>query len=63
MQGFIILDDYAHCYGEFFTQMGQWLQAGRIRYRESIIDGLEQAPEGLTGLLQGQNVGTLIVRV
>lgn len=63
MQGFIIFDDYAHRYPEFFTQMNQWLQDGRIQFREDIIDGLEQAPEGLIGLLQGQNFGKLIVRV
>ncbi|ANG63860.1 NADP-dependent oxidoreductase [Marinobacterium aestuarii] len=63
MQGFIIFDDYAHRYPEFFTQMNQWLQDGRIQFREDIIDGLEQAPEGLIGLLQGHNFGKLIVRV
>nr|WP_067294220.1 NADP-dependent oxidoreductase [Marinobacterium profundum] len=63
MQGFIIFDDYAHRYPEFFTQMNQWLQDGRIQFREDIIEGLEQAPEGLIGLLQGHNFGKLIVRV
>ena len=36
---------------------------GRIRYREDIVDGLEQAPEAFIGMLEGRNFGKLIVRV
>jgi NADPH-dependent curcumin reductase CurA len=63
MQGFIIFDDYADRYGEFATQMGAWLKEGKIKYREDVVDGLENAPQGLIGLLEGQNFGKLVVRV
>lgn len=63
MQGFIIFDDYGQRYGEFFAQMSDWLKAGRIKFREDIVDGLEQAPEAFIGLLEGRNFGKLIVRV
>jgi NADPH-dependent curcumin reductase len=63
MQGFIIFDDYAPRFDEFFTQMKQWLAEGRIKYREDIVDGLEQAPEAFIGLLAGKNFGKLIVRL
>jgi NADPH-dependent curcumin reductase CurA len=43
--------------------VGGWLREGRIRYREEVIEGLESAPHGLIGLLQGENFGKLIVRV
>jgi len=63
MQGFIIFDDYGHRYGEFYQQMSVWLGEGRIKYREDIVDGLENAPEAFIGLLEGKNFGKLVVRI
>ena len=63
MQGFIIFDDYAPRFSEFFGQMSSWLWEGRIKYREDIVDGLENAPEAFIGLLKGKNFGKLIIRV
>jgi NADPH-dependent curcumin reductase CurA len=63
MQGFIIFDDYGHRYGEFFTQMSEWLANGQIKFKEDIVDGLEKAPQAFIGLLEGKNFGKLIVRV
>jgi len=63
MQGFIIFDDYGHRYGEFIEQMSQWVQAGKIKFREDIVDGLEQAPQAFIGMLNGGNFGKLVVRV
>ena len=63
MQGFIIFDDYGDRYGEFFAQMSDWLKAGQIKFREDIVDGLENAPQALIGLLEGKNFGKLIIRV
>jgi NADPH-dependent curcumin reductase CurA len=62
IQGFIQFD-YAEQRPDFTRDMAQWIREGRVKYREDIIDGLEQAPEGLIGLLQGKNFGKLIVRV
>ncbi|MBS1227908.1 MAG: NADP-dependent oxidoreductase [Proteobacteria bacterium] len=63
MQGFIIFDDYAPRYGEFFEQMSAWVKDGKIKYREDLVDGLENAPQALIGLLEGKNFGKLVVRV
>ena len=63
MQGFIIFDDYGHRYGEFFQQMSEWLAAGKIKFREDMVDGLENAPQAFMGLLEGKNFGKLVVRV
>jgi len=63
MQGFIIFDDYGDRYGEFFAQMSTWLKAGEIKFREDIVDGLENAPQAFIGLLEGRNFGKLIIRV
>lgn len=63
MQGFIIFDDYGHRYAEFVQQMGPWVQEGKIKFREDIVDGLDQAPQAFIGMLTGSNFGKLIVRV
>ena len=63
MQGFIIFDDYADRYGEFANQMSAWVNDGKIRFREDVVDGLENAPQALIGLLEGKNFGKLVVRV
>lgn len=63
MQGFIIFDDYGHRYGEFFAQMSAWLNEGKIKFREDIVDGLENAPQAFRGLLEGKNFGKLVIRV
>jgi len=63
MQGFIIFDDYGHRYPEFAKDMSQWLASGQIKFREDLVDGLENAPQAFIGLLEGKNFGKLIVRV
>ncbi|MFC7418669.1 NADP-dependent oxidoreductase [Iodobacter arcticus] len=63
MQGFIIWDDFGHRYGEFFTAMSQWIKEGKIKYREDVVQGLENAPQAFIGLLEGKNAGKLVVKV
>jgi len=62
VQGFIIFDHY-HRTAAFLEDMRAWLHEGRVRYREQVIEGLENAPRGLMGLLQGENFGKLVVHV
>lgn len=63
VQGFIIFEDYGHRYNEFANDMSQWLNAGKIKYREHLIDGLERAPQAFIGMLDGQNFGKMVIRV
>jgi hypothetical protein len=63
MQGFIITQDYAHRYAEFAKQMGEWFEAGKVKFREDVVEGLENAPQAFIGLLEGKNFGKLVVRV
>jgi len=63
VQGFIIFDDFGHLYPAFAKEMGAWVQSGKIKYREEIIDGLENAPEAFIGLLKGENFGKRVIRV
>ncbi|MDA8139520.1 MAG: NADP-dependent oxidoreductase [Desulfobacteraceae bacterium] len=59
LQGFIVSDHLAH-WPEAFKEIGQWLKEGRIKYRESIAQGIESAPAAFIGLLAGKNFGKLI---
>lgn len=63
IQGFIVFDDYGPRYPEFAKQMSQWLAEGKIKYREHMVDGLENAPQAFIGLLEGKNFGKLVIRV
>ena len=62
-QGFIILDHYAEGFAPFYRDMSAWVAAGKVKLREDIIDGLENAPAALIGLLEGKNFGKVVVRV
>ena len=63
MRGFIIFEDFAPLYPEFAAVMSGWLRAGKIHYREEIVDGLEQAPATFIGMLNGKNFGKCVIRV
>jgi NADPH-dependent curcumin reductase len=63
MEGFIILDHYAERFDAFRRDMGEWVGAGRVKLREDLVDGLENAPAAFIGLLEGRNFGKLVVRV
>jgi NADPH-dependent curcumin reductase len=63
VRGFINYDFAAQHYADFLREVGARIADGSIRYREDIIDGLENAPEAFIGMLDGRNFGKLIVRV
>jgi NADPH-dependent curcumin reductase CurA len=63
IQGFIIFDHYATRHAQFLEQMSAWIAEGKIKFREDIVDGIEQAPQAFIGLLKGKNFGKLVVRV
>jgi hypothetical protein len=63
MQGFIIFDDYAHRYDEFAVDMTTWLNEGKVKYKEQVVDGLENTVEAFAGLLEGKNFGKLVIKV
>ncbi len=62
IQGFIV-SDHAALMGEFATEVGGLLKAGKLRSRETVIDGLDKAPQAFMGLLKGENFGKLVVKV
>jgi len=62
MRGFIV-SDHADRSGEFLREASGWVQAGRLRYREDIVEGLDNAPRAFIGLLRGENFGKRLIRV
>lgn len=63
VKGLIILDYYETHHHAFLRDMGQWVAEGRVRAREHVTEGLENAPDAFMGLLEGRNLGKAIVRV
>ena len=61
-RGFIV-SDFAARHGDFMRDVSAWLGEGRIKYREDVVEGLENAPKGLIGLLRGENFGKVLMRV
>jgi NADPH-dependent curcumin reductase CurA len=62
MEGFIILD-HRDRYREMAHELGGWLMAGRLKHREHIVSGLENAPSALNMLWDGSNHGKLMIEV
>ena len=62
MQGFIILD-YTARYAEALHELTQWVREGLIRYREDILEGIEQAPDSIASLYRGENFGKRLIRI
>jgi NADPH-dependent curcumin reductase len=62
IRGFIV-SDFASQAEAFGRDVSTWLQQGKIKYKEDVVEGLENAPQAFLGLLQGKNFGKLLVRV
>lgn len=62
MEGLIVTDFEAK-WPDAMRRMAAWVRDGRLKYREDIVDGLENAPKAFIGLLEGRNFGKLQVKV
>ncbi|MGI9331860.1 MAG: NADP-dependent oxidoreductase [Gammaproteobacteria bacterium] len=62
MQGFIIFD-HAHREAVFRNDVSAWLKSGELRYREDVVEGLDNAVGAFQGLLEGRNFGKLVVKL
>ena len=59
----LLVTDFAAMHDDFQRDVSGWLKDRRIKYREDIVEGFENAPRALIGLLRGENFGKLLVRV
>ena len=62
MRGFLVFD-FEEKYTEALKQIAVWVNEGRIKYREDIWEGLENAPEAFIDMMQGGNLGKRVVKV
>ncbi len=62
VKGFII-SDHMDRLGDFLRDTTRWYREGKLRYREDVVVGLENAPQAFIGLLRGWNFGKLVVKV
>jgi NADPH-dependent curcumin reductase CurA len=62
LQGFIV-SDHLDRWPEALGQLAQWVREGKIKYRETVTEGLENAPRAFIGLLKGENFGKQLVKL
>jgi NADPH-dependent curcumin reductase CurA len=62
LQGFIVSDHLSR-WPEALKDIAQWIRQGRIKYRESVVEGIENAPAAFIGLLSGKNFGKQLVKL
>jgi len=62
INGFIV-SDHVNRMGDFLADCSRWVREGKLKYREDVVVGLENASDAFIALLQGKNFGKLLVRV
>lgn len=62
IQGFIV-SNYAAMQGQFEAEMAGWIKEGKIKWEETIMDGIEKAPDAFIGLFSGANAGKMLVKL
>jgi len=62
VEGFLVFQ-FAARYAEGLRQLAEWYRAGKIKIREEMAEGIENAPRAFIGMLQGQNTGKQLVKV
>ena len=62
IQGFIVSDHF-DILMQFYGDLGKWIADGKIKWQETIIEGIENAPRAFIGLFNGENFGKMIVKV
>ena len=63
LRGFIQTEFVESMFSDFLRDMGQWVREGKVKYREDITEGLDNAPQTFVGMLEGKNFGKTILQV
>jgi NADPH-dependent curcumin reductase CurA len=62
MRGFVVYE-FLGMMPEFRREMTTWLETGKLKFKETILEGIENAPVALAGLFTGLNTGKMLVRL
>jgi len=62
MRGFVVSDHFDKL-GAFISDMGGWIAEGKIKWKETVVEGIENAPDAFIGLFEGENFGKMIVKI
>jgi NADPH-dependent curcumin reductase len=62
LQGFVVVDFFARA-APARAELAAWVAEGKIKYRESVVEGLENAPRAFIGMLKGENFGKQVVKI
>ena len=62
LRGFIVSNHY-DLMPQFLADMNKWIKEGRMKWRETILDGIERAPDAFIGLFKGDNFGKMLVKL
>jgi len=59
----LIVRDWLDRQGEFEKEVGGYLQSGKLKNKETVVEGLDQAEEAFIGLFKGENIGKMVVKL
>ncbi|MDW0227907.1 MAG: NADP-dependent oxidoreductase, partial [Nitrososphaeraceae archaeon] len=62
IEGFIVRDHY-HVLSEFHTSMSKWISQKKIKWQETVVEGLENAPKAFIALFKGEHIGKMLVKI
>lgn len=62
IQGFIVRDHF-HMLSEFYANMSEWISQEKIKWQETVVEGLENAPKAFIALFKGEHIGKMLVKI
>lgn len=63
IKGFIIFEEYGNQFPEFLKTMSKWVESGKVKTKEHMVDGLGAAPKAFIGMLEGDNFGKTVIKI
>jgi NADPH-dependent curcumin reductase CurA len=62
VEGFLV-HQFADRFEDGFKQLTAWVREKRLKYREDVVEGIENAPKAFIGMMEGRNIGKRLVKV
>jgi NADPH-dependent curcumin reductase CurA len=62
LRGFIVFE-HPELGPEFEQRMTEWITAGQVAHDETVVDGIEHAVDAFLGMMRGENIGKMVVRI